>query len=250
MATTQRGSRLTEQHRKSQVALAGLAAREAARLWPLLDPRRLDETTPGWLEALLRLLLPHRSASARKSYDYYQSLKRAELGKLGLPPDFHAPEPNLTQLRTSMLITGPVKQKQLIAAGADSEQAAKAALVVNLKSVQRHVLNGGRETLDTLVSEDETALGWARVTDANPCYWCAMLASRGHVYKSRETALKANGHDQYHDGCGCTAEPQFHEDAPLPGKAVDWSELWADSTQGHSGKDAINAFRRAYEGRS
>ena len=51
---------------------------------------------------------------------------------------------------------------------------------------------------------------FARVTHPNkngPCGFCAMLASRGPVYKSSESAgIRA---DRYHDHCFCTCTPVF-----------------------------------------
>jgi hypothetical protein len=68
--------------------------------------------------------------------------------------------------------------------------------------VTRHILDGGRDTIIGSVNADKQALGWARVTDGDPCYFCLTLASRGAVYKTEQTA-----DFQAHDHCGCTAMP-------------------------------------------
>ena len=109
--------------------------------------------------------------------------------------------------------------------------------------------------------------GWARVaTGRETCGWCLMLVSRGPVYKSAETAgarvsdrdavqlsgsgeISADEHMRaWHAGCDCKVVPVFRLD--------DWSgrdsylaarRLWYSSTKGFSGRDAVNAFRRAVE---
>ena len=145
-------------------------------------------------------------------------------------------------VETSLLVTGPSEVKRRAAKHEPEEMAMRSALVTASGSAVRHVLNGGRETLLTLVEADETALGWARVTDGDPCAFCAMLASRGPVYKSAATAgFKP------HDNCACVPEAVFARTADWPGDAREYQKLWYSATRGYSGKDAVNAFRRAYE---
>ena len=138
--------------------------------------------------------------------------------------------------------SGPAYLKHLAKRGETEGPAKLKALVTVSGTSSRHVLNGGRDALDELIQADDAAVGWARVTDGDPCAFCAMLASRGAVYKSAMTAgFKA------HDHCACTAEPVYDAFADLPGRAQEFQDLWYSATKGFSGKDAINAFRRAYE---
>lgn len=142
----------------------------------------------------------------------------------------------------SLLVTGPSEVKRRTANREPEASAMDNAFVSAAGAASRHVLTGSRETMLTLVQADEVALGWARVTDGDPCAFCAMLASRGPVYKSAATAgFKA------HDNCACSAEAVFARTAAWPGDARDYQRLWYASTRGYSGKDAINAFRREYE---
>jgi len=64
---------------------------------------------------------------------------------------------------------------------------------------------GGRLTVAATTGRDRKAIGWRRVTDGNPCAFCAMLASRGPVYRD---AAAADGL-KYHAHCGCGAEPVY-----------------------------------------
>lgn len=45
---------------------------------------------------------------------------------------------------------------------------------------------------------------WRRKTSAKACSWCLMLATRGAVYKSAETAAAAT--DGWHTYCNCSVE--------------------------------------------
>lgn len=109
--------------------------------------------------------------------------------------------------------------------------------------------------------------GWARVaTGRETCGWCLMLVSRGPVYASPKSAgsrldtrdaLQTTGSNTFdtkehmhawHTGCDCKIVPVF--------KLNDWEgrerhkaaeRMWRDVTKGYSGKDAVNAFRRAAE---
>jgi hypothetical protein len=142
----------------------------------------------------------------------------------------------------SLQVTGPSELKRRAARGETEAQAKRNGLVVVSGSASRHVLTGARETTLALVRADDQALGWARVTDGDPCHFCAMLASRGPVYKTQ-----ASADFKPHDGCACVAEPVFSRNAPWPGDARNYQKLWNEATRGYSGRDAINAFRRAYE---
>lgn len=77
----------------------------------------------------------------------------------------------------------------------------------------RAVMNAGRDTVEW--SAGAQGRSWRRVTDGDPCAFCAMLATRSD-YTTKERAL-TTGHtrrhkrggkrplgSKYHDHCGCT----------------------------------------------
>jgi len=100
-----------------------------------------------------------------------------------------------------------------------------------------------------------TAAGcYLRVTDADPCYFCAMLASRGPVYDEdsfddSNPRFFGPGDYKVHDHCNCTLEPLYYSDAKAAGRAEEFEALWRTSGATKSGREAIREFRRAYEGR-
>lgn len=96
-------------------------------------------------------------------------------------------------------------------------------------TADRWAKDGGRQTV--MDSAEASGRGWRRVSDGNPCAFCALLVSRGAAYTSPESALTVVGRGQeirqgprrrggqakgrrargsrglgekFHDHCGCT----------------------------------------------
>lgn len=153
----------------------------------------------------------------------------------------------------ALRVTGPVNIKYRIGRGETPERAAKNALVDASGAAGRHVNNGGRGTLLSVVQNDPVALGWIRVTDANPCAFCAMLASRGPVYKresfsSSDPRWTGPGQVKVHDHCQCSLAPVWSTEDPAYGRSKEFQDLWNTYIQKrYSGRDAINAWRRLHE---
>jgi hypothetical protein len=133
-------------------------------------------------------------------------------------------------------------------------------LVKLLGVVQKEIENGTRRTGLYAVKDDPEAIGWARVEgneNIGSCAWCAMLISRGPVYKTAETAGVIRGMmTEWHPNCDCKVVPVFKrgsKDWPGYEQYRKLEKLWADVTKGYkTGKtagpgavtDALNAFRR------
>jgi hypothetical protein len=212
-------------------------------LWDLLDPEDLDSTVQRWLRSTVPVVQRQRVASARLAVGYYQAFRRLELGSGDLfVPQMAAVAPT-EQVVTSLTVTGPVRVKQATARSGDVTKAAQDGATAMARSAVRLVLDGGRQTLLDSMGSDRRALGWARSASAKACAFCAMLASRGPVYKDDSTGSAGF---QAHDGCGCTPEPVFSRDAEWPAGSRQYRDLWNELTDGESGPDAINAFRRGF----
>jgi hypothetical protein len=146
------------------------------------------------------------------------------------------------KVEISLNITGPVGQKSRIGRGESPDRARDASFVESSGVAGRHVLTGGRRSLLTLLQDDPQARRWIRVTDGDPCAYCAMLAGRGPVYLTKKTASFSA-----HDHCACTAEPVYHLDAPWPGRAAEFRKLWDEHIKGkYSGKKARQEWQRLY----
>jgi hypothetical protein len=257
MATTIGGARMTERHRVRQLAIRRAFLRQFVRMWPLLNADDLDGTTAAWLTIVVDLVARFRTQSAATALTYYDAFRTWEIGE-PLPDRalfVNLAEMPTTAIQTSLLVTGPINIKSRIAKGADVSEAAEAALVDASGAAGRHVMNGGRSQITETAAKDKVAVGWARVTDGDPCWWCAMLASRGPTYSNAASAAGATTRakhrevgERYHDHCGCGVEPSFDRESDWPGRGKEFDQLWRDSTQGGgSAKERLKRFRQAYE---
>jgi len=200
MASTVEGNRLTRTHQAAQLAVAARAAQEARALWGRLDIDDLDGSTPYWLASSTISVNRRVAESQRLAAGYLQEYRLAEIGAAGAIV-LKAP----TETAGALRLAGPVRVKRLIAKGMPATEAFDAAFTKFSGIVRRQTLMGGRLTIAATAGRDRRAIGWRRVTDGNPCAFCAMLASRGPVYKDAASAAGL----QYHGHCGCTAEPAY-----------------------------------------
>lgn len=241
MAITQEGSRLTEAHRLLQIEVAQNAVREAAVAWSLLRFDSVDRTFPSYAAVLLSVLERYKRESSLAAAQYMRIFRLAE-GVEGDAPVTLLEDLSRRQALTSLYVTGPATLKTATRVGRTEDEARRIALTKTLGAVTRLVLQGARDTIMESIWRDDKALGFARITRGDPCYFCAMLASRGPVYKSRKTARF-----KPHDKCQCQPEPVYSEDWKWPDSSAEFERLWKESTGDY--KDKINAFRRAYERR-
>lgn len=240
MAVTTEAATLTETHRQAQLVLRAAIIDALVRLWPAFDP---DDLIGSWSTiepALLALIAAGGHTSAGLAAAYYNEFRAAAEAAGRATPILATPPPVEEAVR-SLRFVGLVETRRLVDAG--RADVAEVAFTNVSGETSRQVLNQGRDTLIASVKADGYALGWARVTDSNPCSFCRMLASRGPVY-SRGGGFSAHGH------CGCTVEPVYSEDQPWPGRAREYREQWDEVTKGLSGADARLAFRRHVEGRN
>lgn len=207
MALTPQGRQLTEANRLRQVRLAAQAAGVALVLWNDLEASNLDATTPAWLAANTALVNRFAADSADSTANYIDRYRTAEIGSA----TGKVVTPTVDNLLTSqvLLLAGPVRIKQLIKSGLAGGDALTAARTGFMGMMRREVMMGGRQTVDLTTGQDQEAIGWRRVSDGSPCAFCAMLCSRGPVYRSKGYAgadptqgLKM----KFHAHCGCSAE--------------------------------------------
>ncbi|MYW96009.1 hypothetical protein G3I59_36750 [Amycolatopsis rubida] len=253
MASTRAGRAVTTAHRLAQGRLSARVVAEVLAVWRSLDPLRL--TDAGWAGQILSVLARHRDDSAELAAAYYREFRRAEVPAAAAFTPRARPAGTSAPWRdralTSLRVTGTRTVVRLVFGGWDPARALDRAGPGVAAASSRHVLEAGRATVRTAVRDDRAARGWMRVTDENPCAFCAMLASRGAIgkavlYRSERSATTAAATgEEYHDGCNCQAEPVFGP-VVLPEASQRFAALWETATAGLSGKDARNAFRRAH----
>lgn len=251
---------ILETARAQQLSLRADLIRALLSVWPLLDPTRLDATFPKWALVASEIITKRRATSAALAAQYLQAA-RFEAGLSG-----QAVTPPLAPLPAGLLagqlrITGVVSVKQSMLAGRTVDQAMRAAFVASSGAATRLALDGGRSMIRDSVAADPAVVGYRRVTDGNPCAFCALMASRGAVYKSSGSGPTHTGASSglthaskdgigdagqaFHDHCGCTLEPVYDR-TPLSGREQQWDQMYQDSTAGLRGKAALAAFRKAY----
>lgn len=147
----------------------------------------------------------------------------------------------LDQLQLDKLTAREVDQLRADAHRASGSRQSAAA--------ERIVMDGGRGAVFAYANKDKRVLAYARVSaSGTPCGWCAMLISRGAVYRSERTGTLGEDGDLYHDNCHCYAEPIFSreqfETDPRFDLNREYQELWPKVTAGYGGKDAVAVWRK------
>jgi hypothetical protein len=137
--------------------------------------------------------------------------------------------------------TGPWTMLRAVSKSVPPGQAADIAAVRLSGAASRLAIQGARQAVLAAVQADPAAMAWARGLGPRPCYFCAMLASRGPVFKS-----EASAGFEAHNHCMCYAIPCFSAGQGAPG----WQQLqddWQRVTKGLSGQDARKAWRHYWD---
>lgn len=223
MATTSKGTLLTDQHRRKQVALAITADSQMRRIWDsTLDVNDLDRTQPIWKKAMLDLLGQWWKVSADTAAQYLPRFRKAEIGDGSI--QVGVPRFDRKQAGRRLEWGGVANVLWHVAMGQTQEAAYLAARELFIGMFHEAVLTGGRLTLQQWAAKDALAVGWRRVSDGHPCAFCAMLVGRGPVYTSEQTALRRKSDDgKFHPHCGCTVEVVYGDWNPS-----DKEKQWID----------------------
>lgn len=246
---------IAEAHREVQARNAAITAALVARYYRVIDsssPASIERTAAAWLAAVIPLIRARRRQSIRLAERYYELVHEEETGDKFdylVPEGFELIE---EQARRSLAYLGVFGLTERIRKGVDPAEAFSKAQAEAAGAAVRHVANGGREVILDAVQKDRRAVGWQRVTRVNPCYFCAMLASRGPVYKedsfdeSDPRFEGGIGEHKVHDACKCFLVPVYSRTTEMPGPAKRFQDLWNETTGDVFGKDKVRAFRRAY----
>lgn len=250
--------------------------------WTSVDGDDLAGTSARWLRESIELVLAGQRNAADLANRYTLAVRRLSLPGI---PLFTPPEPrppNVEQIQRSLEFTAikstaielgrleavrdsayaepDLREEGETGADRDSaqrtydgrrEQLMRDAIKRAAGAAVRHVTSAGHRQIEDNVRADQLAIGWARTTKPGSCYFCAMLASRGFVYKEdsfteSNAKFEGIGEQKVHDSCGCGLRPLYNPSDPLPDRTEALEQLWADSGANFSGSRAINEFRRRY----
>lgn len=233
MASTARGTALTETHRLAQIRLKTATTGELSRMWDLFD---IDDPFRSWARiepAVVQLVQIRSNTSTRLADRYFTEFHAAERAP-GRPAVRRARVPDPDDLIPNLRLLGPVY----------AERNASAALTFSnvASEVARQVLAGGRSTITDSVRATPSCQGYYRVSDGAPCAFCALLIGRGAVYS------EDSGDFEAHRGCGCTAEPLYRDGQPHPNQdLVDEADaIYAAIPDDVKGDARIAEFRARY----
>lgn len=146
------------------------------------------------------------------------------------------------------------------------ESAGRGAAMAADQQTQR----AGRDLINAAGAKDRRLRGYARITDGNPCAFCAMLAARGAVYRTSQRAelggrKKPKGSpdgrtpknrrppvsladlSKYHNGCHCQVIPVYTDEPFLTPESRRLADQWKEISGNLSGDEARRAWRRHIE---
>lgn len=116
-------------------------------------------------------------------------------------------------------------------------------------SAGRHVANAERDQIKQTAKADPRALGYIRTLGPDPCFFCAMLASRGPVYESdsfddSDPRFEGPGSAKVHDNCSCGLRPVFTRGASeIPELNGLFMDMWVEGM-------SLLEWRQMFEGRA
>ena len=253
-STVSDGDGAADRYRRAQRGLSRLLRRDVGRLWRLLNPARPASFT-DWLDAMEEVVTQFGDTSARLAAEFYDEQRvAAEVNEsftvpMADPPQREQTETVLRWATHDVWETEPETERQrdpLDVRLDTAERQMEAA-------TQKLVADQGRETIRQAAREDRHAVGYARAAALGCCSFCALMASRGMVYKSAGTAgqdanerFLGDGTAKYHDLCNCAVIPVFRgQRFELSAHAAEWDRLYQEYAQGHPGEQ-LRLFRRAF----
>lgn len=262
-ATPEAAYALTTTYKAQQNRLGALIAALVAAYYR----QRVNVEDPAaiakWLDLMIPRILQGSQATAVVGARYATDLRALEVPnapRLTFEPSIGAVE---EQVRKSLQVVGPFayENKARVIRTLDVPEQQRQALLAEAKQVtaqsissatMRHVQNGGRTTILDATKADRLALGYVRVTKDKPCYFCAMLASRGVVFAEdsfldSDPRFVGNGTAKVHDHCECAVKPVYVKATDEALKRTEqFTEMWAKWGKGQ-GEDSIKLFRRGYD---
>jgi hypothetical protein len=188
--------------RTANQALAKLAERDLVAFWSGLgtdDPFKLKAALRDFM---VDLIATYGAAAAGLAADRYDELRAESVAIGSFRAVMAAPVAEETILAATGWALGPVFSK---------DQDFDASLTLLTDVGQKLVRQQARETVAESVRRDPADVSYARVPSGRTtCAFCLVLASRGAVYGSKESAGGVKG-TEYHTKCNCEAEPVWSE---------------------------------------
>ncbi|RAV34249.1 hypothetical protein [Corynebacterium heidelbergense] len=252
MARTLKGEQLTEEHRQQQVTIAGQVAEAIRRLFRrTVDWEDIDQSAEVFAREAAPVVAQYRLASRLRSIDYVEAFRAAEaIGRDVEGVEYPEDGLDVADIAAELLRSTRGAMKSVAKKGYGASDGMDRGEMAATGRAEKIAGDGGRSVVEAEVRQGRQAVGYARVADADPCPFCAMLASRG-VYRMGQEAEGAglyhrgsfiasnarfagDGEFKVHDGCCCTLEPVYRVDGKLrlPGNGDELAREWAQVAAG------------------
>jgi hypothetical protein len=209
-----------------------------------LDPITVRDSL---LLAVPEVLNPYCSAASLLATEWYEQLR-----------DLANPSSSYTPRTGVVNVTGNTERLVRYAVASLFGQSDRPVFQLFAGGVQRLIANTGRRTIHSNMVADPAPMRWARVARPGCCAFCGMLASRGAVYGSRESAsgvvtagVLVGGSEAFmstfHNHCTCVPVPLHDtQQISLPGEMERFNDAYIEasravgrgtqSEQSHSGE--------------
>lgn len=182
-----------------------LAVRDLEKFWWLLDFDTPAQAREAVLDFVPKLVSVYGDVAGAAALQWYEELRAKASRKL----------PEYTPTISPGVPEEDIRSVVRAHAGAFWEGDPWGALEAVKKGVDTWVKYSGRDTIARNVKLDPAKPRFARVPSGKTCAFCSMLASRGWVYHSEETAGAVS---KFHEHCDCQIVPSWeHKDAHVRG---------------------------------
>jgi hypothetical protein len=210
----------------------------------LFHARGVPVTDPQIAQMALQLYRPVVLARQRNYNVGLAYLNTQRLPPTRISPPRHYPLEALNNTITEIAHDLRIEDEPLT----ESNRRDTRVIEVARKAVEGTVARVAQEPARELIQEvgedeDLENVGWARMlVGAYSCSFCAMLASRGPVYKSRETAIGRGGNplDAYH-------KPYIDKRGALVGGVCDCIAVLVTSWGTWEGRDAFEKLENLWQ---
>lgn len=274
MSATKKGLELTEQHLKDQEHFTAITKASVLRLLLMLfDPTDVIKSATQLGPLIAREVIKQRRKSRAATLAYLADHRAAEAPKL---PDIDFEGLYGQEFETVQSLSQELVTSIIGAAKAAEKRGNDVVSYVNnaaTGTAAKQVSQASREPLVDYVQKGWGPKGYVRVTDSNPCAFCALLATNGvsipgsalgspRLYrsdafkKSAAAKRKAGGKSwvgsefAVHNHCDCTLEPVYEHEGEvlLPERSKEIAKIYAEVAVGRP--DPGDHFRRYWESRT
>ena len=283
---------LDQKHSQDQETIADNLVMALYPLWQIMDFDRLDHTSIMWTESVLPRVRTAYMQSQKVAASFALNVRFATLATadpIGIEvPEVEAPHgipsPRFSlpyvgsvdeavpldsfpedDVRLSLLVEGNFNIKSQMPVP-DPQETMRAAQVNSTGAAVRQGLKGARNVTAQVLKFDRKVLGYARFTDANPCHFCALLASRGAVYGKHSFAESDKGFlasknapevpedyiriSKVHNNCRCTLRPVYSKSQEFDADAKFYRKQWNDIYEPNKSappEEIVQKWREQYQ---